>query len=104
MIPKSFRLFGHNNHISAFALFVFLICLLIPKSYSAPDTDQMDSIPGYANTFTDYIAYAGYLNTTSQLRRIHYVFIQNGKSNNSLPVTLWMNGGPGCASKIGFLQ
>jgi len=67
------------------------------------DTEKMDFIPGYSD-FTNYVAYAGYLNTTSELRRLHYVFIQNGKSNNSLPVTVWMNGGPGCSSKIGLLQ
>lgn len=62
----------------------------------------MDSIPN-CSAFTNYVAYAGYLNTASKDRRLHYVFIQNGKSNNSLPVTVWMNGGPGCASKIGLL-
>jgi carboxypeptidase C (cathepsin A) len=104
MFSKNFRLFRNYNQPSIIIALLFVFSILISKSYSVPDdAEKMDSIPGYT-AFTNYVAYAGYLNTTSDSRKLHYVFIQNGKSNNSLPVTVWMNGGPGCSSKIGLLQ
>ena len=104
MFSKNFRLLGNYNASSIIIAFLLVFSILILKSYSVPDdSEKMDSIPGYT-AFTNYVAYAGYLNIAPDLRKLHYVFIQNGKSNNSLPVTLWMNGGPGCASKIGLLQ
>jgi hypothetical protein len=85
-------------------LFLLALVLLVYIGRSAPDDDKIDMIPGYPDDL-GLKYYAGYLKTSSPLRKLHYVFIQSYKGDqNTLPVTMWMNGGPGCASKIGLLQ
>lgn len=49
--------------------------------------------------------YSGYLNAAKPGRQIHYMFVQANVSDPSTaPLTLWLNGGPGCSSLIGMLQ
>ena len=86
-------------------LAVTLSLLLLVYVNGEPAADAItNKIPGYDESYNNR-AYAGYLKTESDLRKLHYVFLEgDGGENNSMPVVLWMNGGPGCISKIGFVQ
>lgn len=93
------------------AFTIIIACFSFFLISSAIDQNDLikDSIPGYDPSFSNRTrVFAGFLNTTADdvnLRKLHYVFIENYQGpNNNMPVTLWLNGGPGCASKIGFLQ
>lgn len=86
-------------------LLVILAAMAILTVLSAPAEDKIAQIPGYPPSFT-VRAYGGYLDTTSSKRSLHYIFIEHssaGPSNNET-VVLWLNGGPGCTSLIGFVQ
>lgn len=48
--------------------------------------------------------YSGYLDTIDESRKLHYVFVESENNPATDPVVLWLNGGPGCSSLLGFLQ
>jgi carboxypeptidase C (cathepsin A) len=49
--------------------------------------------------------YSGYLDASKPGRQIHYIFVEaNVTDSKAAPLTLWLNGGPGCSSLIGLLQ
>lgn len=51
------------------------------------------------------VIYSGFLDTSIPTRKMHYVYVQANVSDPSTaPLTVWLNGGPGCSSLIGMLQ
>lgn len=84
--------------------FLTTITLLTTLIRTEPADDKIALLPGYPPDFQNRV-FAGYLSTQSDLRKLHYVFIEGNKGvNNTSPVLVWMNGGPGCISKIGLVQ
>lgn len=80
------------------------IALLLLSVTAEPTDDKISKLPGYPPNFNNR-AYGGYLETSSPTRSLHYIFIEaNEGVGNGAPVVLWLNGGPGCTSMIGFVQ
>jgi hypothetical protein len=97
VISREINFYKSSYYMISFVLIGLLVCCGLGD-------DRLVVPPGYLNTYLSDVL-AGYLNTSSVLRRLHYIFMHsiNGENNTDL-VTLWMNGGPGCASKLGFIQ
>ncbi|CAH9081758.1 unnamed protein product [Cuscuta epithymum] len=65
--------------------------------YGFPDEDLVVGLPGQPNvTFRQF---AGYVDTDEKAgRSLFYYFVEAEKEAHHLPLTLWLNGGPGCSS------
>lgn len=96
---------------------------LVVLSFAAnPDSlaDEVKSWPWWnkGTKFNyNFRTYSGYIDIANgdrfiiliyySFRQLHYVFIeskneQDPKSTAKDPVVLWLNGGPGCSSMLGF--
>ena len=53
---------------------------------------------------TNTTVFSGYLETNQGDRKLHYVFVQAEENPETAPLALWLNGGPGCSSLIGYMQ
>jgi hypothetical protein len=89
-------------------LLLFILAILL--TLQAPLSDKMPKVPvlpslfkGYPDNFNTSV-YTGYLDLKTTERGAHYLFVESVKGEkNKDPVTLWLNGGPGCSSLIGTL-
>jgi len=84
------------------ALSVFLIVLLDSGLTQTPEKDLVNHFP----TWPEYTfkVYSGQLQLTNPNFTIHYIFVESQKEPQKDPVVLWLNGGPGCSSVLGFSQ
>lgn len=55
-------------------------------------------------TFDDYKVYSGMLPVGDTTKELHYVLVETASGNESDPLVLWFNGGPGCSSMLAFMQ
>lgn len=60
-------------------------------------------MPGWpANTTWNFKMYSGYLNSGVAKSFVHYIFLSAISNTGMEPLVVWLNGGPGCSSLLGF--
>lgn len=64
------------------------------------DEDRVVRLPGQTKDIP-FGMYSGYLNG-SDGTHLHYVFVESTGNPATDPLLLWLNGGPGCSSMLGF--
>ncbi|KAG6549931.1 hypothetical protein Mapa_008442 [Marchantia paleacea] len=64
---------------------------------AAPEADLVTKLPGLPSL--GFKIYSGYVTVDEQHgRALFYYFVEAQKDPESKPLTLWLNGGPGCSS------
>jgi len=88
--------------MSQYCLIVHLFSL-VTVALAAPLSDQILSLPGWTGELPSP-QFSGYLDLPDGNKHIHYWFIGSESSSPSTdPVTVWLNGGPGCSSLDGLV-
>lgn len=83
-------------------LIFFLIILTgLLSIIIAQDQDLVKNIPDYPYKGK---MYSGYLTLNNAKKQLHYLFIESEGDSSKKPLVLWMNGGPGCSSMLGWAQ
>lgn len=85
--------------------FAAAVALLGAVCSGAPAEHLVKTLPGLQNaTGVPFKQYAGYV-TVDQAhnRRLFYWFVESQRNPAKDPVVLWLNGGPGSSSLVGFL-
>ncbi|XP_065633787.1 serine carboxypeptidase-like 40 [Quercus suber] len=61
------------------------------------EKDRIERLPG--QTQVNFSQYGGYVTVDKSAgRALYYYFVEAQHSKDSLPLLLWLNGGPGCSS------
>ena len=80
----------------------FVLSMLAVGALAAFESDRMGNLPDAPEFTTD--TYSGYLTTTNETKKLHYVFAESESDPQNDPVVIWFNGGPGCSSMGAFMQ
>jgi len=85
-------------------LFVILV-IIISFSNVVTQTANDDEaiIPDFSNVYSGK-TYSGYLNLQKPGKSLHYLFHPSAGDPTKDPLVLWLNGGPGCSSMVGWSQ
>ena len=77
-------------------------CASLPTNTALAAADEITHLPGLPQNVT-FKQYSGYLDG-GKGRHLFYWFVESEKNPSADPLVLWLNGGPGCSSLIGFLK
>lgn len=85
--------------------FIFILTFLFSTlSVAQNQNNKIDALPGFGK-LTD-LQYAGFLPISEKPKQgqLFYWLVKKKNSNESTPLVLWLNGGPGAASLYGFFM
>ncbi|KAK6115008.1 hypothetical protein DH2020_007277 [Rehmannia glutinosa] len=76
---------------------VVVVGLVFGGGYGFPEEDLVVKLPG--QPVVKFRQYAGYVDVDEKKgRSLFYYFVEAAEDSDHKPLTLWLNGGPGCSS------
>lgn len=94
------------NTSSLVSSLLLLLALLLAVALAAPSSYLITSLPGLS-TKPSFKQYSGLMTTTDPVdkheRHFFFWFVESQRNPAKDPIVLWLNGGPGASSLIGFL-
>ena len=77
-----------------------ILTCLIALSDQAFEADRVTKLPGLSGEIK-FNTFSGYLDGEPGTH-LHYIFVESQNDPANDPLLLWLNGGPGCSSLLGF--
>lgn len=78
-----------------------LLGLVVVCAVLAAHPDLVVDLPNFPYKGT---MYSGYLDLDNPAKKLHYMFVESSNDPEKDPLVLWLNGGPGCSSMLGWAQ
>ncbi|KAG6545933.1 hypothetical protein Mapa_012593 [Marchantia paleacea] len=77
--------------------FTYILLTVIGSAAAAPESDLVTNLPD--QPALDFKIFSGYVTVDENNgRALFYYFVEAQSNSESKPLTLWLNGGPGCSS------
>lgn len=84
---------------------LFVCVLLCFVCNAAPSENLIQSLPGFNISTLNFDMYSGYITIDQERgKNLFYWFVESQGNPSTDPVLLWLNGGPGASSLLGFFS
>lgn len=88
------------NYFSIYCLIFFIF-----YCNAAPSAQKITNLPGFNISSLNFDMYSGYITIDEQRgKNLFYWFVESQNNPSTDPVLLWLNGGPGASSLLGFFS